>query len=536
MYQHRMESTQGGLRVVALVGTRAVELGFDVDYDAAQRRSLLGFAVQKTRLPNGPPEWLRGMKRFADQARPQGDARLPTNEAPVQRFHWGDYALTPGQLYRYTVHPMWLRGGARVLDTQGTTVELETAAEDDGAVGIYFNRGVTAAPAYLRRFGQLPPEDLEDPAEAKSWLSRGLLEALLRLIDAAVRGDGLRVAIYEFEHDEVLAALKRASVRGVDVRVVYHDRGDETAAENRRRARALRLGAGKVRGRGAVPKLLHDKFVVHLEGTAPKRVWTGSTNFTDNAFYLQTNVGLLLHDPVIADIYARCFDLLWQDLPTTAMKDAIGALSARPTPPGSAIYLSPTRSFTLLDDLVGMIEAAEKTLLVSCPFGLDARLSAAMIDNRDRVLEYALVNTSMRNKLRAQLPATAQTRIVAPARVARYDDVLWDPKKEPRGHRVHVKCVIQDPWGDSGRVYLGSANMSDESITKNDENGVILDDSRVAAVAATEFLRMFDHYRFREAVKADPADEFLAASGDWNKPFFVKNSARQRELAAFAGR
>jgi hypothetical protein len=54
-----------------------------------------------------------------------------------------------------------------------------------------------------------------DPAKvadgsALRWLSRGLFEALEEFIGAAGAGDELKVAIYEFEYEPAIEALKAA--------------------------------------------------------------------------------------------------------------------------------------------------------------------------------------------------------------------------------------------------------------------------------------------------------------------------------------
>jgi hypothetical protein len=51
-------------------------------------------------------------------------------------------------------------------------------------------------------------------------------------------------------------------------------------------------------------------------------------------------------------------------------------------------------------------------------------------------------------------------------------------------------------------VLIGSANFSGESVNDNDENALLVDgDGWAAAVAATEFLRVFEHYAFRNHIE-----------------------------------
>ncbi len=109
---------------------------------------------------------------------------------------------------------------------------IRTEKEWDAALGhgIWFNRGAIASQKFAEEFLNHPPKNINDPKDPTVvWLSRGLLEACLGYIDETPRGDGLRVAAYEFTYPPVLEALKRALDRGVDVKIVYHhtsDRGD----------------------------------------------------------------------------------------------------------------------------------------------------------------------------------------------------------------------------------------------------------------------------------------------------------------------
>ena len=62
---------------------------------------------------------------------------------------------------------------------------------------MFFNRGVASSQAYVRRFGNLKPDDQPTPAkrqEAYDWLSRELDDAILKFIGAAQNGDAAKVA------------------------------------------------------------------------------------------------------------------------------------------------------------------------------------------------------------------------------------------------------------------------------------------------------------------------------------------------------
>lgn len=58
-------------------------------------------------------------------------------------------------------------------------------------------------------------------------------------------------------------------------------------------------------------KLMHDKYVVRDAGTSNAAVWTGSTNFTDEAFGSQDNNIIQLKSDALAQVYAKDFQQMW---------------------------------------------------------------------------------------------------------------------------------------------------------------------------------------------------------------------------------
>jgi hypothetical protein len=72
------------------------------------------------------------------------------------------------------------------------------------------------------QIGDTDPSKLPEPkrTEALAWLSRGLEEALLDYqAQATDRSFALHCAVYEFQKENLLAGLKNALDRGVDVNI-----------------------------------------------------------------------------------------------------------------------------------------------------------------------------------------------------------------------------------------------------------------------------------------------------------------------------
>jgi phosphatidylserine/phosphatidylglycerophosphate/cardiolipin synthase-like enzyme len=88
---------------------------------------------------------------------------------------------------------------------------------------------------------------------------------------------------------------------------------------------------------------------------------------------------------------------------------------------------------------------------------------------------------------------------------------------------LHDKIILIDPLGDVPTVISGSANYSENSTTKNDENTLIIKgDDRVADIYFTEYVRLFDHFSFREWLGGHKKDfdPFLKEDGKWVDGYF----------------
>jgi phosphatidylserine/phosphatidylglycerophosphate/cardiolipin synthase-like enzyme len=533
------------ISVAALVGAHSVILGFDfLGTQATRKQEFLGFAVHRTVKTEESAAWLKGQLRFKWDTADFGED-VPTNRGPLQKFHWGDYTTKPGHEYVCRIHPVFgpaINSPEKFRLGDSLEISFKTALPDDGILGLHFNRGVTAAPAYLQRFRDRPPKDVPDGA-AFAWLSRGLKEALVDFIRQVEPGDELKVAIYEFEHESVIDALKQAKKKGAHISIVFHAKPNEKQTrQNKAHIGKLNLPNKQVIPRTNVGNISHNKFIVlkRKGSDQPERVWTGSTNFTEAGLFLQTNVGIVSREKTIAEAFDRYFDLLAQDLEAERMKPATETLvqTLRSGPAvGQRLFFSPVKGKELIDVAIDLIKDAQDAIFFSCPFGLDKAIVDALNANQKRILEYGLVNTTNRARLKKVLKWDVNSWFASPAYLKEFDARLWDAKAYGN-HKIHVKSLVTDPWGANPRVLLGSANFSDESANKNDENALLIEgDRRAAAIATTEFMRMFDHYKFRDFMKRTKKkteQRNLDGTGAWAEKYYSPNSSGLRDREVFA--
>jgi phosphatidylserine/phosphatidylglycerophosphate/cardiolipin synthase-like enzyme len=564
----RASTTADGLNVHAVAGTHTVLLGFDL----ADPAGCLGFGIHRTDHTEGEAYWLRGMKTFASLVpHPAPGMDFSLRDHPVQGFQWGDYTAKPDHHYTYRI-VAWGGQPGQLVPAVEASVEVTMESEDDGAHGIWFNRGVAGSQAFIKRFGQYtPPVGASEDHPAFGWLSRGLGEAFLDLVARA--GDdrwGIRGAFYEFTWATGLRALADAAALGADVALVVHGRdkdpanatgaadADRTAADNHAAVTAAGLDP-LVTWRTAPNKsaLQHNKFLVLTHDGAPAAVWTGSTNLSQGAIFGHLNVGHLVHDAAVAARFLDYWAALADPANTTAaLRTWTGDHNALDlaTPPAAGTIttvLSPRATTSpLLTWYADLFDAAASTAHITGAFGLHRVFRERLAIDRD------VVRTVLLDK--QPVPADAIPRTDPDVRTS-WGNYLHHPALEGwAGERltdfnkwvkfIHTKIILIDPLTATPTIITGSANYSDNSTTDNEENSLVIrgdgtpTTQRVADIYLTEYQRLFMHFVYRDWANpdtianagTDSSAGHLREDPTWSSPYYKAGSWRERQRRTFA--
>jgi phosphatidylserine/phosphatidylglycerophosphate/cardiolipin synthase-like enzyme len=143
------------------------------------------------------------------------------------------------------------------------------------------------------------------------------LEVAQQIADFVARAErSLDFAHYDFHLAADAAALvggaiKTAAARGVRVRFLYNvDHRNPIPVPPPPEPDALLIESLGVPARAiaGVPDLMHHKFVVRDGRT----VWTGSMNWTDDSFWRQENVVVVVESQELAARFTSDFEQLWQ--------------------------------------------------------------------------------------------------------------------------------------------------------------------------------------------------------------------------------
>lgn len=507
----RVRVTQQGKQVVtvnAVAGTYVVLLGMEVSAEAS--KGLLGFALHRTDKTSNEQYWLRGFKTFeASEPYPAPGTLVSTQEHPVQGFLWGDYTAKANNEYVYKVVPVY--GTPRNLKYgPAVDVAIKTENEDNGTHAIYFNRGVAGSQAYVRKFGDKSPE-IAGP-EAYKWLSRGAEEAILAFINKAKgKRYAIRAAAYEFSHKAVLAAFGKAAASGADVKIVYDCRKEEPQASSNKAIAAAKIKALMIPRTANPSYIAHNKFIVLLKDGVPVEVLTGSTNFTDGGIYGQSNVVHIVRLPELAAQYLAYWERLSEDTPAAKLRPLNLAQTPDPEgvlPGGVHPVFSPRPSLNALQWYSGTIDQAKVVAGFSAAFGVNAAFAEVLQRNKNN-LRYVLLEKpgptyaqfeKVKNNLIA-IGAVLDADVVGDSKLQHW---VAEKLSGLNGHvnYIHTKYLFVDPMGELPTVISGSANFSDASTTNNDENMLIVQgDYAVADIYLGEFMRLWNHFHFRDVAK-----------------------------------
>lgn len=357
-------------------------------------------------------------------------------------------------------------------------------------------------------------------ALAYRWLGFTARDLIFNLETEVEENEDLTLDVfaYDLTEPDFIEALVRLAGKPGKLRIILdnatlHHAADASQPEDQ--AAALILAAGgerEVIKRGHFARYAHDKVLVASDATGPLKVLTGSTNFSVNGLYVNSNHVLIYHDREVAGWYKGVFDTSWEQgvkapafIASDWSNDSFATSNA--DTPRSIIHFSPhtqTAAQSILDELVARVKAettapAEqasvlfavmalneaKDVVYNCLKELHATsgiFSYGISDAPDGVTLYPLGQDH--GVLVTGKPGT--TELPAP-----FDQV--PPIKEHQVHHKFVVCGFNRP---DAVVYCGSSNLAEGGEHANGDNLIAISDSDVATAFAIEALTLVDHFDF----------------------------------------
>ena len=532
----RVKNAKGSLELYAISGTNTIVISIDMKQKPA---GLHGFSFERVETKSKKRIWLYGQKFFKsvipidkkDLPKVKGQ-KYPTHLHPVQSFLWKDFTAEPGTEYTYIVTA--LNGtpkNLQILETQEITISTEKNI--DGVHGVFFNRGVSGSQSYAENFKNVRPIDKDENVidqKAIDWLSRGLYEGLKDFVMSAKKGQKIRGACYEFHYPDFIKILKGIQKGGVDVNVVY----DAKNYGEPNKAALKDAGASKLvkHVRDNEVSQAHNKFFVILDKKDKAiKVWTGSTNISAKGIFGHCDTGHVINDTSIAQKYADYWGLVYKNLDRITFRAEVEDLedgkdkSAAEIPKGTSVFFSPRKKKDMLQTYADLIKAADEMVCCIYPFNIDKRFQAIFKEDK-KYIRYILLdehkgyNTFHTDDKDVEVTAGSYIK----SEVDQWVSETNAGKIIKSGvDYLHNKIILVDPLGETPIIISGSANYSENSVTLNDENTLVIKgDDRVADIYFTEFVRLFDHFSFREWLNDHTKEfnPFLDETSKWVDKYF----------------
>jgi HKD family nuclease len=290
----------------------------------------------------------------------------------------------------------------------------------------------------------------------------------VRFADAIARvHSSLDMAVYELNNRSITDAIIEAHSRGVKVRVVTDARSKVTQGQT---FSDLMAAGIPVVASANNNHLMHNKFAI-LDA---KTVWTGSWNYTDEA-YVNNENAIALEATDIAARYRAVFNEMFEEKRFGGARKKASNTGAPPPVLNHGVQILFSPEDPILPYLGDHIRVAKRSVAVLAFSFTSSELAEALISAaRMGVVVRGLFEKSV-----------AKGSDVVGSLCTSESGVQLRLDSNPR-FLHHNVFVIDDEI-----VITGSPNFSRQALTRNDENAVVIPDATLAKRYLAEFSRLW---------------------------------------------
>lgn len=568
--------SKNGVSVRAHKGDAMTLLAFDLA--ESKKQNFTGFTIRIT--PGTRPAYfmtnlLAYPKAVQTKNNIKPEQAHSTEFAPIQKFRWVHVPATFRQIeapfygdYKYEVTPRFMVNDVlQPLDSSLTVaVTIDVSPYKSGQFQIGFARGFVASQAYTSHFGdnnKVRPDKatLIFDIKAKSgsvkrkkngqdvtedytfedqhvWLGWQARARALEFLEETLADPQLCLDVFAFDLDEpvicdrLIQLAKTGRLRilldnssthvGQDAagNTMFEDQFETLFGQNTVPASALL--------RGRFQSLAHSKVFIQKDKAtnAPRKVLTGSTNFSTNGFYINANHVIIFSNPEVAKLYADVFEGSFSADKMKNFKNSDFALHERSftqnSLPEMTIRFSPHTN-TVATDFFKTISDRIKGAKTDVLFAIMKDDSASSIldairfvrENKEDVFSYGITDTTQ--KITLYKPHTKRGVVVAGKGGTHVLPPPFSKESSIPGIAIHHKFVVVDFKGPNPVVYCGSSNLAFTPEQKNGDNLIEIRDRDAVTVFAIEAIRLVDHFAFRDR-KQNP-DEIDLHHGEEDPPW-----------------
>lgn len=276
----------------------------------------------------------------------------------------------------------------------------------------------------------------------------------------------LDIAAFEMNNEVIVEAILAAHERGVTVRIVTDD---EHGIEDEDGVLQRIADAGVTVVDDERSALMHNKFMI-MDSTT---IWTGSWNYTINGTYRNNNNALVMQHPDAVAAYQAEFDEMFND----------HEFGSRSTDQGLVSFTQGETEVTILF----ASEADEAPVLIE---------TIQTAQSNIRIMTFVFSADSLGQAVADMIPEGVTVQGVFENRnsTANWSELplLYcsggEMRQDGNRYTLHHKVFIIDDH----TVVTGSFNYSDNALSNNDENVVIIKNPTIAALYIDEWQRLWD--------------------------------------------
>jgi len=515
------------------------------------------------------------------------DEKLSSEFSPFQKFNWVHVPSTNHNLdkpffgnYTYSITPRFLKKNVLApLNkklTASVTIDVSPFVSKGTSVG--FARAFVSSQAYATRFGmnnQMRPKGndlmfdvMQDVAvkpptkpytyEAQhkylGWQAR---ERVMDFLDETLKNKKMSLDIFAYDLNEPVIVQKLIELaKQGRLRIILDNAGEhgkknsyENQFEDLFKKKAKK---SSVLARGHFISLSHSKIFIQKSGGTPKKVLTGSTNFSTNGIYVNANHVVIFDNKAVAKLYEDMFEAsLGQELMDKfkvhdlAITDHVVKQKGMPD---MTIRFSPhnkTVAQTFFDKISTRINSATSDVLFAIMKDTSKSGILEAIENqvkKDKVFTYGITDSiSAKTGYSVSLyKPNSKKGIRVAGKGGSVRNILpkpFDTVPKIDGYSIHHKFVVVDFKGKDPTVYCGSSNLAFGPEQANGDNLLEIRDRDITTAFAIEALRLVDHFHWRNTKAADAKELNLDDLKDkkeiWYKRYYSSKDIRCLERVKF---
>jgi phosphatidylserine/phosphatidylglycerophosphate/cardiolipin synthase-like enzyme len=587
--------SKNGVSVRAYKGDAMTLLAFDLT--TPLRKDLAGFTIFFSVKGNGLGQYFFNRLVFPDKFLANNPeiplkGRNSSLYSPIQKMNWvhvPNTDITSRQAvfgeYHYEITPRYIKAGKLLPLDKSLTVKLniDVSPFDLNKIKVRFTRGFVSSVAYAKRFGdknnKVRPAKSKDKLlfdikqksgtavryiqnkgnqpvdytfeEQHDWLGWQARKTILDFLDEAIKNKDITIKafVYDLDEPEISRRLLQLADDG-RLQIIVDNAGehDDTKSHESEFVRQFKKTNAKKTDvyRGKFGALAHSKVFIQLNKAKADKVLTGSTNFSTNGLYINSNHVLVFDNKEVAKLYEDVFDASFgKDKMSSFKKSVFATKDYSFANPAMTITFAPHPKIDtdrIFKRIVAKINKAGSDILFAI---MNDKSKSGILDavqkkvKSNTVFTYGITDTIGKKKkdytVHLYRPDSKRGIRVAAKGVQNLLPPPFGQVPGVSGYAIHHKFIVADFKGEKPVVYCGSSNLAYGPEQRNGDNLLEIFDTDVVTAFAIEALRLVDHFHWRnyEDLKSKPMNlDDLTREKLWSAKWFTPGDlyCKQREL------